>query len=98
MKKRLKKKRKTYMINDVIDGIVDTMTVADHSTIIFTVDHTLVRAGSFHNKTLRYIVQKLKQGHDIDSVVVMDNAVKVTLAEDDEIHDKKVCGDVDESE
>ena len=55
MKKRLKKKRKTRMLNDVIDGIADTMTVADHSTIIFTVDHTLVRSGSFYTKTLRYI-------------------------------------------
>lgn len=84
MKKRLKKKRKTYMINDVIDGIADTMTVADHSTIIFTVDHTLVRSSCFSHKTLRYIIQKLKQDHDIDSVVIMDNAIKATLAEGDE--------------
>ena len=83
MKKRLKKKRKTYILNDVIDGIADTMTVADHSTIIFTVDHTLVRSGSFYTKTLRYIVQKLKQDHDIDSVVILDNGVKVTLGEGD---------------
>lgn len=95
MKKRLKKKRKTYMINDVIDGIADTMTVADHSTIIFTVDHTLVNSGSFSNKTLRYIVQKLKQNHDIDSVVVIDNAVKATLAEGNETHNKRAYGDVD---
>lgn len=97
MKKRLKKKRKTYMINDVIDGIVDTMTVADHSTIIFTVDHTLVRSSCFPLKTLEYIVQKLKQGHDIDSVVILDNAVKATLAEGNETNNEKVCGDVDES-
>lgn len=95
MKKRLKKKRKTHMLNDVIEGIAETMTVADHSTIIFTVDHTVVRSGNFNNKILRYIVQKLKQDHDIDSVIVLDNVVKVTLGEGDETHNKKVYGDVD---
>ena len=98
MKKRLKKKRKTRMLNDVIDGIADTMTVADHSTIIFTVDHTVVRSSCFNIKIFRYIVQKLKQDHDIDSVVIMDNAIKATLVEDNETHNKRVYGDVDESE
>lgn len=68
MKKRIKKKKQHLKIEDVCQGIVERMTLKDHSTIMFEIDCSKVQRGD--TMLIEMVTKHLKEDHDIDSVLV----------------------------
>lgn len=68
MNKRIKKKKQHLKIEDVCQGIVERMTLKDHSTIMFEIDCSKVQRGD--TMLIELIIRQLKEDHDIDSVLV----------------------------
>lgn len=68
MNKRIKKKKQHLKIEDVCQGIVERMTLKDHSTIMFEIDCSKVQCGD--TMLIEIIMKILKEDHDIDSVLV----------------------------
>ena len=71
MNKRIKKKIKKQQhlrIEDVCNGIVERMTLKDHSTIMFEIDCYKVKRGD--TMLIDMVMKHLKEDHDIDSVLV----------------------------
>lgn len=68
MNKRIKKKKQHLKIEDVCQGIVERMTLKDHSTIMFEIDCSKVQRGD--TMLIDLVIRQLKEDHDIDSVLV----------------------------
>ena len=68
MNKRIKKKRTHLKVEDVCKGIVERMTLKDHSTIMFEIDCYKVQRGDI--MIIEMVMRHLKEDHDIDSVLV----------------------------
>ena len=68
MNKRIKKKKQHLKIEDVCQGIVERMTLKDHSTIMFEIDCSKVQRGD--TMLIELITKHLKEDYDIDSVLV----------------------------
>lgn len=88
MNKRIKKKQLYMKLEDVCDGIVKTLSVKNHSTIIFTVDPKKMCMYKGIQDRFRMIIDKLKNEHDITAIVVSEGAV-VDVVEAGEIKIKE---------
>ena len=55
-------------VEDVCNGIVERMTLKDHSTIMFEIDCSKVQTGD--TMLIDMVMAHLKEDHDIDSVLV----------------------------